>query len=308
MREVWSDKAIEFFKQGVVGKKLQAKIFKRNERDSSFYLALKTIGDNEEMLFTELMMSKGFCVFDGEFCEKDVVNTCELSFADYESGCLLEDNLEKRDSWLPSPLLATDPRKVTFNDIPRKNHKALTKSPEQKCLSESINFSSPLSTSTTIQQGESMKLARAELSVRMNRQRESPRLKLDEEVLSGVSSSTSYTPASSTNVQENFNREPLKRIKVLNTQKSSKSSGTLKAGNDQAKLTNKSQLKSNLKDQRASKTGDSALHQVISQNLNVFKTNETLSVYIHSIRESTKFFFFLESEFSDLAEFFRSFK
>jgi hypothetical protein len=257
------------------------------------------------------MLSKGFCEFDADFCEKDVVNTSELSFADYENGCLLEDNSEKRDSWLPSPLLSTATRKVTFNDIPIKspvyNKRNLTKSPEQNPLSESVNFSSPLSTSTTIQQEASMKLARAEPSARTNRPRDSPRLKLDEEVLSGVSSSTSYTPTIRTNVRENFNREPLNNAKAMkNEQKSSKVAGNSKTGNDQAGAKHKSQLKSNV--ENCNRKNESTLRQVVHQKLNVFDSSETLRIYIHSITESIRFYFFLESEFSDLAEFFRAFK
>lgn len=90
--EVWSEKATNFFEDTVYFKRIEAKIFKRNNRDSSHLMALRTSAEdgNEKKLVSKEMLVRGFCFHDVDFMDRDVVNEKELEFIEYENGKHLE--------------------------------------------------------------------------------------------------------------------------------------------------------------------------------------------------------------------------
>lgn len=101
----WGKDATDFMKFEYDKKWIETKIFKKCDRDSSYFMALRsTIGNEPEMkLVTNVMIEQGYCVFDPDFMERAVVNKNELEFVDYENGGHLPDpHFRKDDSWLPT--------------------------------------------------------------------------------------------------------------------------------------------------------------------------------------------------------------
>lgn len=104
VQESWSEESIEFMKQTLDKKFWYTKIFKKNEKDSSYLMALRS---SAGQLLTDMMIKKDFCIFDSQF-----TNTCSgnmMDFIDYENGKHLKDpDLDTSDdSWLPK---ATKPQ------------------------------------------------------------------------------------------------------------------------------------------------------------------------------------------------------
>lgn len=96
----WSTEAINLFRKRTTNKKIEAKIFKYNPDNSSYYLSLKTC--TEKLLLADELITEGFCIYDQNFLTTKSEKL--LEFSDYESGKLLEQSnveLNKRDSWIP---------------------------------------------------------------------------------------------------------------------------------------------------------------------------------------------------------------
>lgn len=104
IKETWGKDSTCFLK-GYLSKTLEAKIFKKNESDSSYFMAIRLTRDKEKQLLTNILIEEGFCSQDLDFMDRSVINSYELEFSDYESGVHLPDpQFNKDDSWLPSAI------------------------------------------------------------------------------------------------------------------------------------------------------------------------------------------------------------
>ena len=102
---VWSKEAKIFLEENVYFKRIEAKIFKRNALDSSYFMAIRTSSDGGEKnkLVSKEMIERGFCFYDANFTDNTVVNEKELEFIEYENGKHLKDpDSYLDDSWLPT--------------------------------------------------------------------------------------------------------------------------------------------------------------------------------------------------------------
>ena len=102
---VWSKEAKIFLEENVYFKRIEAKIFKRNALDSSYFMAIRTSSDGGEKkkLVSKEMIERGFCFYDANFTDNTVVNEMELEFIEYENGKHLKDpDSYLDDSWLPT--------------------------------------------------------------------------------------------------------------------------------------------------------------------------------------------------------------
>lgn len=95
----WSVECIRFFKQTLPAKPIDSKIFRYNQYDSSYQMAIKvSIEDgSEKVLLTRALINNDWCIYDPE--DKQIVNATELNFMEYEAGKHLQKPEE--DSWLP---------------------------------------------------------------------------------------------------------------------------------------------------------------------------------------------------------------
>lgn len=101
----WTDECINFFKENLNRRLIEAKIFKKNTRDSSYQMAIKakTNSSKENVLITNELIDKKWCESDAKFLEKDSVNPNELEFEDYEAGRYFKEPVVD-ETWLPKVL------------------------------------------------------------------------------------------------------------------------------------------------------------------------------------------------------------
>lgn len=103
---VWSKGSESFFKENFVHQKFDAKVYQKNDEDSSYYLALKSKEENgkDQVLISNILIQGGFCDVDRGFLERGVEG--EMSFFDIEQGKHLKDpQMIEQDSWLPDAKL-----------------------------------------------------------------------------------------------------------------------------------------------------------------------------------------------------------
>ena len=147
----WSEEATKFFVKNVDMKRVKAKIFKRNDRDSSYFMSIRTVGDEGELkLLANEMIERSFCVNDPIFMNKSVVTKNELEFIDYEQGKHLKDpELRLDDSWLPTAVRKSAQLNPTNDSLPSvtRHNESLKFVPTQvtsnKTLQYQINSLSP---------------------------------------------------------------------------------------------------------------------------------------------------------------------
>lgn len=309
-KEVWSQKAIKFFKDQVMKKKIETKVFMRNESDESYYLGLKIPGV-EAQLLTNVMMSKGFCGYDGGFCDRKTVNETEIGFDDYETGKFMEEAeevLTKQDSWLPSPQLSIVSPKVTFapiavipTKIPATENKQETEVVEDTqhssagssfntspCLSSLKTDSAPSSPNfLSSSQLSGFQISPFQTSTPSNSPihhapRKSPRTRLDYKISPESMSGITELTQSSTSFMSLQDMRNISRSTVACTPKK-----------------NQEPLK---------KVEAPKARQIVPQTFNNFEIGATNRIYIHSIKDTQQFFFLVMSEFARLRSFFKDFK
>lgn len=104
----WSAESIKFFHKAVMQKKLNAKILKKNIKDSSYYLSIKTridLSDVTQHLVSAMMIEKELGIFDKEFFDKPMFNLLELEFDYYETGMSIDaktNALARLNGWVPN--------------------------------------------------------------------------------------------------------------------------------------------------------------------------------------------------------------
>ncbi|CRK87566.1 CLUMA_CG001363, isoform A [Clunio marinus] len=98
---IWSENAKVSFHRCHT-KKIEVCIFRKNPKDSSFYMSMKRPG--RDSLIADILIKKHFCIYDFDFLSKDVVGG--LTFDYYESGNFLDVvelmNQNSLKSWMPS--------------------------------------------------------------------------------------------------------------------------------------------------------------------------------------------------------------
>ena len=108
----WNEESMKYFKKSFLSKKFEAKIFKKSDKDSSYFLALKcTVDKTKVKLVSDILIEKGFCNIDLGFLEKENFNEKEMHFIEYENGKHLDeptpDIKQKQqtsmEEWLPTP-------------------------------------------------------------------------------------------------------------------------------------------------------------------------------------------------------------
>lgn len=111
IQKVWSEDSIHFFKKAMDKKKFEVKVYQQNSKDSSFSVAIKM---SDERLLSNVLIEKGFCVFDSDFLNKPL-STIQLNFSEYEAGKHLKTKVVEEDNWLPSVgKAANSPTKPLF--------------------------------------------------------------------------------------------------------------------------------------------------------------------------------------------------
>ena len=82
----WSSESVSFFKDTLTNVKSEAKMFKYNEIDSSYYMSIMVKTSKERKLVSQFLIDQDFAEVDGEFIEKEKVADNEMDFSFYESG------------------------------------------------------------------------------------------------------------------------------------------------------------------------------------------------------------------------------
>lgn len=269
----WSKESANFFKKNIVNKKFEAKIFKKNDKDSSYLLSMKTIAENgkDTELVSNVLIKKGFCDVDTEFLEKEIFNETEMEFIDYENGKHLKDPHLDHNSWLPSIVQKSATSEKTENWLPSPSIPKISRPDNQKSTNNLLEIHSKNSEST------SRKLSPLKVP--------------------------SYKPSSTQQTASSNNFKKNSLVKV-----NSKTDGhRTKVRTNKVPSSKPSVEPPNSSAQVASLPLVPA-RQIVEQNFNNLQVGTIKTIYIHVVNDIYQFYFYLKDEFLDIREFLKGFK